>query len=91
MPRLPPSRPGIDEVEPRAGGNALGDVDTELGRLLDVSPPSIDCASLTYTGWSGLGIKTIYAPVRRRQIVSLAVTLAFVQGSSGVWEQQVPF
>lgn len=32
----------------------------------------------------------VYVPVGR-QTVSLAVTLAFVQGSYGVWEQQVPF
>lgn len=59
MPRLPPltSRIGTDGGnEPRAGGNALGGVDTELGRLLDESPPSIDCASTAYSGWSGPGM-----------------------------------
>lgn len=78
MPKLPPlpSRTGTDEeVDPRAGGNALGGVDAELGRLLDESPPSADCVSLTYSGWSGPGmIKTVCVPVGRIQIVSLAVT-----------------
>lgn len=47
MPRLPPLPPRagtdveVEEVEPRAGGNALGGVDAELGRLLDGSPPRL--------------------------------------------------
>lgn len=42
--------------DPRAGGNTLGGVNTALQRLLGESPPSTDCASLAYLGWSGLGM-----------------------------------
>ena len=95
MPRLSPvtSWIGMDEGgEPRAGGNTLGGVNTALQRLPGESPPSTDCASLAYSGWSGLGMmETVSVLGGRRQTVSLAVTLAFLQGSSGVWEQQVPF
>lgn len=58
MPSPPPvmSRSVTDEGgEPRAEGNALGGVDAALGRLLDESPPSTDCASLAYSGWNGPG------------------------------------